>query len=71
MIDKESVEKYFNLMKSRGVIAEYWNYDGFWDDIDHIKIHYLHKSGKRSSYRFLKERVLQEIRDDKLRKLLN
>jgi len=71
MIDKESVEEYFNLMKSRGSIAGYWNYDGFWDDKDHIKIHYLHKSGKRSSYRFLKERVLQELRDDKLRKLLD
>lgn len=71
MIDNESVEKYFNLMKSRGSIADYWNYDGFWDDNDHIKIHYLHKSGKRSSYRFLKVRVLQELRDDKLRQLFN
>lgn len=67
----KDVEKYFNLMKSRGVIADYWTYDGFWDDKDHIKIHYLHKSGKRSSYRFLKVRVLQELRDDKLRKLLD
>lgn len=71
MIDNDSVEKYFNLMKSRGVIASYWNYDGFWNDNDHIKIHYLHKSGKRSSYRFLKERVLQELRDEKLRQLFN
>lgn len=67
----KDVEKYFILMKSRGFIADYWTYDGFWDDKDHIKIHYLHKSGKRSSYRFLKVRVLQELRDDKLRKLLD
>lgn len=71
MIDNEIVEKYFNLMKSRGSIADYWNYDGFWDDNDHIKIHYIHKSGKRSSYRFLKVRVLQELRDEKLRQLFN
>ena len=71
MIDRKSVEKYFDLMKSKGSIAEYWEFDGFWDDNDHIKIHYLHKSGKRSSYRFLKVRVLQELRDDKLRKLLD
>lgn len=71
MINNENVEKYFNHMKSKGFIAEYWSYDGFWDDKDHIKIHYLHKSGKRSSYRFLKVRVLQELRDNILSQLLD
>jgi hypothetical protein len=71
MIDKESIEKYFNLMKSNGSIADYWNFDGFRNDGDHIKIFYQHKTGKRASYRFLKERVLQELRDDKLRQLFN
>lgn len=69
MIDDKQIENYFNLLKSKGVIADYWNYDGFRDDLSHIKIHYIHKSGKRSSYRFLKDQVLQELRDHKLRQL--
>lgn len=71
MINNENIEKYFDLMKSRGFIAEYWSYDGYWNDGDHIKIHYLHKSGKRSSYRFLKVRVIEELRDNILRQLFD
>jgi hypothetical protein len=71
MMDKETVEKYFDLMKSRGVIADYWIFDSYREEVEYIKIYYLHKSGKKSSYRFLTERVLQELRDDKLRKLFD
>lgn len=71
MINKDSVEKYFKLMKSKGFIDINWDFDCFVDDKQYLKIYYLHKSGKRSSYRFLKERVLQELREDKLRQLLN
>jgi hypothetical protein len=71
MIDKETVEKYFDLMKSKGVIADYWSFDSYREEVDYIKIYYLHKSGKKSSYRFLTEIVLQELRDDKLRKLFD
>jgi len=71
MIDKETVEKYFNLMKSKGVIVDYWSFDSYREEVDYIKIYYLHKSGKKSSYRFLTEIVLQELRDDKLRKLFD
>lgn len=71
MINRENVEKYFNYMKSKGFIAEYWIFDGYWEDGDYLKLHYLHKSGKRSSYRFLKERVIQELRDNILRQLFD
>jgi hypothetical protein len=71
MIDKDSVEKYFKLMKSKGFIDINWDFDCFVDENMYLKIYYLHKSGKRSSYRFLKERVLQELREDKLRQLFN
>jgi hypothetical protein len=71
VIDNKNIEWYFNFMKSNGFIAEYWNYDGYLVDGDHIKILYIHKSGKRSSYRFLKEIVTQEIREAKLRRLFN
>ena len=71
MINSENIQHYFNLMKSKGIISEYWEFDGYWNDGDYIKIHYIHKSGKRSSYRFLKDRVLQEIRDYKLRRLFD
>jgi hypothetical protein len=71
MMDKETVENYFNLMKSKGAIADYWIFDSYREEVDYIKIYYLHKSGKKSSYRFLTEIVLQELRDDKLRKLFD
>lgn len=71
MITKQTVEKYFNLMKSRGFIDALWYFDAFWNDNQHIKIHYLHKSGKRSSYRVLKEDIIKELRDNKLKNLLD
>lgn len=71
MIEDKHIEWYFNLMKSKGFIAEYWNYNGYTLDDNHVKIYSIHKSGKRSSYRFIKEFVTQEIREAKLRQLLD
>ncbi len=71
MINNKNVEDYFNLLKSKGIIAEYWDYDGYSVEDDYIKLRYIHKSGKRSSYRFLKERVIQELRDYQLRQILD
>jgi hypothetical protein len=71
MINNKNVEDYFNLLKSKGIIAEYWDYDGCSVEDDYIKLRYIHKSGKRSSYRFLKERVIQELRDYQLRQILD
>ncbi len=71
MINNKNVEDYFNLLKSKGIIAEYWDYDGYSIEYDYIKLRYIHKSGKRSSYRFLKERVIQELRDYQLRQILD
>lgn len=71
MINKKNIQDYFALMKSKNIIADYWNFDNFHEEPEHIKIYYLHKSGKKSSYRFLKERVIQEIRDNKLKKLFD
>lgn len=71
MISKENVEKYFQLLQSKGIIADYWNFDGFYEEDEYLKIHYLHKSGKRASYRFPKERVIQDIRENILRELFD
>jgi hypothetical protein len=69
MINNQNVIKYFELMKSKGFIAEYWQYVGYIIQQDHIKLFYNHKSGKMSSYRFLKEKVLEELRDFGINKL--
>jgi hypothetical protein len=71
MINNKNVEEYFNLLKLKAIIAEYWNYDGYSVEDDYIKLRYIHKSGKRSSYRFLKERVIQELRDNKIKSLFD
>ena len=69
MINNQNVIKYFELMKSKGFIADYWQYVGYITDQEHIKIFYNHKSGKRYSYRFRKEKVLEELRDFGINKL--
>ena len=71
MINNQNVIKYFELMKSKGFIADYWQYVGYITDQEHIKIFYNHKSGKRYSYRFLKELIVQEIRDSKIKSILD
>lgn len=71
MINREAVEKYFCLMKSKQVITDYWSFDSYIEREDYIKIFFLHKSGKRSSYVFSKELVLQGLRDDCLRNLFD
>lgn len=71
MIDNKHIEWYFNWMKSKDVISEGWEYAGYINDEEYIKIYYNHKSGKRSSYRFPKERVMEDLREAKLRQLLD
>jgi len=71
VIEAKHIEWYFNFMKSNGFIAEYWDYRFYRVDDNHIVIYYTHKSGKNSSYRFLKEVVTQEIREAKLRQLID
>lgn len=71
IFNKENVERYFHFMKSKGSIPEEWSYNGFIDDGDHLKIYYLHTTGKRSSYRLPKDIIIKDLRDDKLRKLLD
>jgi len=70
MIDDKSIYWYFNNMKTKGSIPELYDYNGFTEENTHIKIYYTHKSGKRYSYRFLKELVTQEIRDSKIKSIL-
>lgn len=76
MIDDKHIEWYFNWMKLKDVIAEGWEYTGYVITIDsdnkeYIKIIYNHKSGKRSSYKFLMERVMEELREAKLKQLFD
>jgi hypothetical protein len=71
MINNKNIKWYFDNMKSNNLIASYWCYDGYEEEKNHIKIMYVHKSGKRASYRFLKERVTQVIRELKLRSILD
>jgi hypothetical protein len=71
MINKKNIQEYFELMKSKNIIADYWNFDNFLEESEHVKIYYSHKSGKRSSFRFTKEMVIQELRDNKLKKIFD
>lgn len=76
MIEDKHIEWYFNWMKSKGVISEGWTYDGFNIRENKIVIRYFHRTrekdkyiSKNSSYAFEKDKVLQEIREAKLRQL--
>jgi len=78
MIDNKHIEWYFNCMKSKGVISDGWVYDGFNLRKDKIVIRYYHHTreknkyiAKNSSYSFPKERVIEELRDAKLRQLFD
>lgn len=77
-MDPKHIEWYFNLLKSKGVISEGWIYDGFTTRDDKIVIRYYHHTGeknrytsKNSSYSFPIERVIEELREAKLRQLLD
>lgn len=78
MIDDKHIEWYFNFMKSKGVISEGWIYDGFVIREDKIVIRYYHHTrekdrytSKSSSYSFPKERVMEELREAKLKQILD
>ena len=87
MIENKHIEWYFNHMKLKGIISEGWEYSGFNETDDSIIIRYYHNTKqntnrfsnvdfqqtnrKNSSYAFPKERVIEELRESKLKRLLD
>lgn len=62
---------YFNLMISKGSIPQNWNYDSSITKDNSTTIYFTHSNGKRSSFRILNDSIKSEVREWKLRQLLN
>ena len=65
-------------MKSKGIISDGWDYTGFTERKESIVIRYTFNykigekvSAKNSSYTFPKQTVIEELREAKLKQLLN
>ena len=77
-MNNEQIKTYFNYMKSSGIIADGWIYNGFSIISDKILIKYYHQTKdkmgyiyqKNSSYTISRKTLITELRDLKLRQLL-
>jgi hypothetical protein len=58
-------------MVLKGSVPDSWQFDYSTTDDKSTKIYYLHKSGKRSSFRILNDILKYEVRDWELNQILN